>query len=267
MSALLHISDPHFGTEREPVVDALLRFAARLQPERIILSGDVTQRARRAQFAAARAFVEALPAPVMVIPGNHDIPLFDLWTRLSAPYRHFRRAFGHDLEPCWESDEWQVQAINTTRWYRHKDGEVSRHQIRRVAERLARAHSGQLRLVVTHQPIQVTREHDLANRLHGHAQAAQAWAEAGVDLLLGGHIHLPYVTPLVPGATGRPYVVQAGTAVSHRVRGDIPNSVNVLRRMPGERQCEVERWDFRHDTQQFELFEARALALAAGRAA
>lgn len=261
MSVLLHISDPHFGTERVEVVAALQRLAAELAPECIVLSGDITQRARRAQFASARAFVDTLPAPALVIPGNHDIPLFNLWARLRSPYANFQRAFGAALEREWTSPDWHVIAINTTRWWRHKDGEVSSAQIQHVAQRMGQAVPGQVRVVVTHQPMLVTRQHDVRNLLHGHRRAADAWLAAGVDLLLGGHIHLPYVRPLRPEPGHRTYVVQAGTAVSRRVRGDVPNSVNVLRRERGTHSCVAERWDYDIGLARFARRESRALAL------
>ena len=197
MSVLLQISDTHFGTEQPAVVEALVDFTKRLAPDVILLSGDITQRARRAQFAAARAFVDALGAPrTLVIPGNHDIPLFNLAARIFHPYRNFIRAFGSDLEPQYSSPSMLLICVNTTRPSRHKDGEVSAEQIARVSERLRAAAHQQVRIVVTHQPVHVIREHDIQNLLHGHSAAVRAWSHAGADLILGGHIHLPYVRSL-----------------------------------------------------------------------
>jgi 3',5'-cyclic AMP phosphodiesterase CpdA len=249
MSGLLQISDPHFGTEQPEVLAALERFARELAPQVVVLSGDITQRATRRQFAAARAFVDRIAAPALVaIPGNHDIPLFQLGARLLSPYGRYADAFGDDLEPVFESADWLVIAVNTTRWYRHEDGEVSPAQVQRVADRLARATPAQLRVVVTHQPVLVTRPEDLRNRVHGHEAAMARWCAAGMDLILGGHIHLPFVRPLAEAGTGCPstaWAVQAGTAVSSRVRGGHPNSVNVLRMADAEagRICQAERWD------------------------
>lgn len=248
---LLHLSDPHFGTERPRVVEALVRFARVQQPQVVVLSGDVTQRARRAQFRAARAFVDRLGAPhVLTIPGNHDIPLFQLLARAMSPYAAFEREFG-GLEPVLDTPGLLVIGVKTTRRWRHKNGVVSPAQIDAVAQRLRTAGAAQLRIVVVHQPFEVLRVEDEHDRLRGHAAAARRWAEAGVDLVLGGHIHLPYVLPLherLPGLARRLWVVQAGTAVSRRVRDGIPNSVNLLRwdaPLPGAR-CVVERWDY-HD--------------------
>ncbi|MFM2398860.1 MAG: hypothetical protein RL341_1017, partial [Pseudomonadota bacterium] len=122
-------------------------------------------------------------------------------------------------------------------------GEISPQQIERVAERLARARAAQLRVIVVHQPIAVMRDEDRVNQLRGHAQALPRWAAAGADLVLGGHIHLPYVMPL-PGLSRPLAVVQAGTAVSHRVRPGAPNSVNLLRWQANTANCVVEQWDF-----------------------
>ncbi|HEY0857318.1 MAG TPA: metallophosphoesterase [Albitalea sp.] len=250
MTMLLHISDPHFGTEQPPVVEALLRLAAQEHPELVMLSGDITQRARRSQFRAARGFVDRLgDIPTLVIPGNHDIPLFNLAARLLAPYANFERAFGAELEPVHESARLLLIALNTTRPRRHKNGELSREQIERVARRLRAAQHGQLRAVVVHQPIAVTRPEDEHNLLRGHAAAIEAWSAAGADLVLGGHIHLPYVLALherLPGLARRLWAVQAGTAVSRRVREGAPNSVNLIRwgdALPSGR-CVIERWDY-----------------------
>ncbi len=243
MSTILQISDPHFGTERPEVVDALTRLGQQLQPELVVLSGDITQRARHTQFAAARAFMGRFDAPQLVLPGNHDIPLLNLWVRLVQPYAGHRSAFGDALEPSFDSPGLMVLGVNTTRPYRHKNGEVSPAQIERVAQRLAKASAQQLRVVVVHQPIEVLRERDTHDRLIGHAAAQAAWAAAGADVVMGGHIHLPYVMAL-PGLARPMWAVQAGTAVSKRVRPGAPNSVNVVRWQSAERSCAVEQWDF-----------------------
>ena len=270
MSGLLQISDAHFGTERPEVVAALERLTAQLAPELVVLSGDITQRATRAQFAAARAFVDRLAVQKIIsIPGNHDIPLFQLGARLLSPYGRYRRAFGKELEPRFSSPEWLVLTLNTTRWYRHSDGAVSDAQIERTAARLAEATPQQLRIVVTHQPVMVTRTEDLPNRLHGRERAVARWSDTGADLILGGHIHLPFVRPLseaFPDCAPTRWAVQAGTAVSSRVRSGKPNSVNLVRpEMQGARRaCRVERWDYAANENAFVCAESMQLPLAGG---
>lgn len=250
MSVLLQVSDTHFGTEQPSVVEALAALSSTQKPDVLVLSGDITQRARPWQFAAARRFVERLAVPhTLVIPGNHDIPLVDLFARVFRPYARHRRVFGPDLEPLLDLPDLLAVGVKTTRRYRHIDGEVSRAQVARVAHRLRAAAPGQLRVVITHQPVDVPHASDEHDLLHGHARAARAWTEAGADVFMGGHIHLPYVRPLglrFPDLARRAWCVQAGTAVSWRVRPDAPNSVNLLRYgLRGrDRHCTVERWDF-----------------------
>ena len=265
MSILLQISDTHFGTEQAPVVDALAALALQQRPDLLVLSGDITQRARPAQFQAACRFMHGLGAPVLAIPGNHDIPLFDLWARLRSPYARYRKAFGDDLEPVHRSPGLLVVGVNTTRAWRHHRGEVSAQQVDRVAQCLQSAQVSQLRVVVVHQPAAVTRAEDIPNRLRGHAAALQRWAAAGADLVMGGHIHLPYVLP-VDGLARPLWVVQAGTAVSSRVRSGMPNSVNLVRwgehAAPG--CCLVEQWDFSAADRAFARVKAVELRPARG---
>jgi len=271
MSVLLHISDTHFGTEEAPVVLALQALAHELKPDALVFSGDVTQRARPSQFAAARQFCDSLRiAKMLVLPGNHDIPLYNVFARVAMPWHNYRKAFGHELEPTMDLPDAIVIGVNTTRPERHTDGEVSPQQIEYVSRSLRDASPEKLRVVVTHQPACVMRAEDEKDRLHGGDEAIRAWSEAGADLVLGGHIHLPYVSnvcSLVKGARREMYCVQAGTALSTRVRHNTPNSVNVIRWQapaPGAaRVCKVERWDYDLADARFELTHPYELKLGA----
>jgi 3',5'-cyclic AMP phosphodiesterase CpdA len=242
---LLQVSDTHFGTEQPAVVDGLVRLVAERQPALVLLSGDITQRATARQFAAARAFCDRLPVPVLAIPGNHDIPLYALHLRALKPYARYAAAFGMPQDMEFAAPGWAGVALVTTRPWRHKHGEVSARQIAFAAERLAQAPAGAVKLVVTHQPAAVTEAHDRRNRLRGAGAALSAWHAAGVDLVLGGHIHLPFVVPW-RGAPRPLWVVQAGTAVSSRVREGRPNSVTELQapRPGAPRACRVRFWDW-----------------------
>ena len=249
MSVIVQISDPHFGTERPEAVAALHEAIVSLRPDVVILSGDVTQRARRAQFAAAKRFVDGYGRPTLAIPGNHDVPLFNVFARIVDPFGAFRRTFGDNLEPEFENGDVLAVGVNTVRPSRHKDGAVSDGQIDRVCRRLAQASEDQLRIVVTHQPVHVIREKDIANLLINHERAIAAWAAAGADLVLGGHIHLPYVRPLGTEArrlASELWSVQAGTAVSRRIREGISNSFHVIRHEASRDRgaCVVEQWDY-----------------------
>jgi 3',5'-cyclic AMP phosphodiesterase CpdA len=258
MTTLLHLSDPHFGTEQPAVVEALLALAQAQAPDLVVLSGDITQRARAAQFAAAKDFVDALGAPVLAIPGNHDIALFNLFARVFRPYAAYAKAFGPDLAPVHDTPDLLVIGVNTTRPWRHKHGEVSVRQIQQVATQLQAAKAEQLRVVVVHQPVAVPEASETHNLLRGHRPALQAWVQAGADVVLGGHIHLPCVLP-VPGLVRPLWAVQAGTAVSSRTRRGGPNSVNLLRWGSPGGVCVVQRWDYSHPARSFECVDETVL--------
>jgi len=260
MGVLLQVSDAHFGTERKPVVDALVRLAKQLKPDVLLLSGDITQRARRAQFDAAVAFVKRCkPKRCVAIPGNHDIPLFNVLGRAFQPYAGFCRAFGPRLEQVVDLPDMLLIVLNTTRPWRHKDGEVSKQQVADSCLHLRAASAKALRIVVTHQPVHAIRDSDETNLLHGREEAVPAWAEAGADLVMSGHIHLPYVRPLSEryrGLERELWTANAGTAVSSRVRSNIPNSVNVVRHRPRAKdRAFVERWDYAGPKRGFECVE------------
>ena len=267
MTLLLQISDPHFGTEQPGVLQALRQLVREQAPNVLVLSGDITQRAHAYQFDAARLFVKELAIPAsLALPGNHDIPLFNPFARLFRPYGNYCDAFGPELNPSLETLDMLVLGVNTTRWWRHKNGEVSRAQVMQVSKRLAAAKSRQLRVVVVHQPVHVLRPSDEHDRLRGYEAAVRAWSAAGADIVMGGHIHLPYVRALheeLPRLPRRIWCVQAGTAVSSRVRGTTPNSVNLLRHGPSHTplSCQSERWDYAGATGRFRLVESHELVL------
>lgn len=263
MSVVLHISDTHFGTERDWSQQALQALIDAEQPDLLVLSGDITQRATAAQFAAARLWLDRLAVrDVLMLPGNHDIPLFALWMRAFAPYRRYRQGMrARLLAPQWRNETLCVIGVKTTRRWRHVDGQISRKQIVQVSAALREASPDALRIVVTHQPLWVDRERDRHNRCHGAEAALDAWCEAGADLFLSGHIHWPFVHEL-PQRTGH-WIANAGTALSWRVRDGIPNSCNLIRYAHGgdRRSCVVERWDCPSPEQPFQCVSRQPLSL------
>jgi 3',5'-cyclic AMP phosphodiesterase CpdA len=267
MTRLLQISDLHFGTEQPDVMAALRTLSNDKKPDVLVVSGDITQRATPIQFSHAKAFCDSLGiAQTITVPGNHDIPLFNLFSRVLSPYAAYQKAFGQVLEPALVTPALCLITVNTTRWWRHKNGEVSTAQIDRACQQLLRATAQQLRLVVVHQPVHVLRPQDEHDRLRGWEPAVRAWAAAGADIVMGGHIHLPYVCELsstVSGISRRMWCVQAGTAVSSRIRREAPNSVNLLEfANDGDvLRSSVERWDYQKAGSRFELAHTSVLHL------
>lgn len=228
MRIVAHISDLHFGRDDEAVADGLARELERVRPSLVVVSGDLTQRARRAQFGAAARFLARLPAPFVVVPGNHDIPLFDVVRRALSPLARYRRFITSDLAPRFDDTELCVLGLNTARPYRWKDGVIDPGQIALLRERFA-AGDGRLRVLVTHHPL-APRPHDAQPALVRRGrEALRAAAEAQVDLALAGHLHQGYLADVRPAGEGSRtvMVMQAGTAISNR-RPHEPNSYNLL---------------------------------------
>lgn len=246
MKTLAHISDLHFGREDPLVAEALVSALATQPPDLVVVSGDLTQRARRKEFAAAVAFLARLPRPQLVVPGNHDIPLFDVVRRFTSPLGRYRRYLHADRFPAFDDGELAVLGMCTARRYLWKDGSVDPSQLEAIHHAFADKRDRALRVLVTHHPL-VPRpgaDHP-AIVTRGH-QATAAAAAAGVDLLLAGHLHLGSVSDLRTAREGGHDVIvaQAGTAVSVRRRHE-PNSYNVLT-LDGDRlTIAVRVWDGR----------------------
>lgn len=247
---LLHLSDLHFGTEQPSVCRAVIELCARLQPEAVVVSGDLTQRARQEQFQAASTFLQSLNLPLLVVAGNHDIPLFHLTRRLLTPYDYFQRYIG-ELEPVLETENFYLIGVNSVTRHHHTQGSISNLQILKAGERLRHAPSQKTKLIVSHQPFAASQPEDQAEAPRLMDRAVRYWSRFGLAGLLHGHLHTPAVFDLNPrqalGLNHPLLDIQAGTAVSARLRQGHPNSVNLI-----HADLRVERWDFDPLTAQFQ---------------
>jgi 3',5'-cyclic AMP phosphodiesterase CpdA len=227
MLTILQISDLHFGPPYAPAVgQALLRSAARLAADVIVASGDFTQRAKAQQFAAARAFLDRLPrVPLVVVPGNHDVPLYRVFERLFSPYGHYRRHISAELDSVVSLDEAVIVALNTTSpLLTITNGRVRQSQIDFCAAAFEMAPAGALRIVVAHHHFAPAPDYDHEDdSMWGAKKALLAFDRMDVDMILGGHLHRTYignsldVYPTDNRASGI-VIVQCGTTTSRRGR-------------------------------------------------
>ena len=246
MRIIAHLSDLHFG-HLDPAIPPALRETLReVGPDLIVVSGDLTQRAHRDEFEQARQFLDGLPFAQLVVPGNHDVPLYDVVARWLRPLEKYKALISADLEPVHADGEIVVVGINTARALTFKNGRVNRRQVARCRERFESlgATGAVTRIVVAHHPF-ILPDGANPNDLIGRARMGlRAFAAAGVDLILSGHLH---VSRTLPGAITSDdaglaaLLVQAGTATSTRRRGEV-NSFNVLRIEHPE--VAIERWDW-----------------------
>ena len=204
---VLHLSDLHFGRVPPGMAETLVDVARRIAPDVVVVSGDLTQRARIVEFEQARQFLRQLPAPQVVIPGNHDVPLFNPYGRFVERLTRYRRYITDDLAPAHVDSEIAVFGVNTARSLTWKGGRINARQIEHLSGRLSELPPAVTRIVATHHPF--------------------ALARVAFDMLLCGHLHVAAAE-----VVGRAVVVNAGTAISTRGRGEA-NSFNVVLIAPG----------------------------------
>jgi len=227
---LVHLSDLHTGRLDPDVVAPLVASIRGVRPDLVVISGDLTQRATKTQFREARVFIDALDARTLTIPGNHDVPLWNVAARFLWPLERYKRYITADLSPVYEDDEMIVAGVNTTRSLTVGEGRIATTQVDALLARLVRCPPDATRIVVTHHPFDLPPGvHE--KRLLGRARMAMArLATAGADLFLSGHLHLSHVSHSAERyriAGHSALIVQAGT-LSMRGRGEEP-SFNILR--------------------------------------
>ena len=244
MRTIVHLSDLHFGKVDPALLDPLAEAVSALAPDVVVVSGDLTQRARTAQFLEARAFLARLPYPQIVVPGNHDVPLHNVVNRLLKPLEKFQRHIESNLSPSFVDAEIAILGLNTARSLVLKNGRVNAAQLESVREAFAQLSDEVIKVIVTHHPFDVPPQVDAGERV-GRAKIAMAmFAQCEVDVLLAGHLHASRTA-----GTGDRYalsgyealVVSAGTATSTRGRGEA-NSFNVLRLQ--KQRVEVSRFEW-----------------------
>ena len=251
MRRIAHLSDLHFGAAIPEIVEALVATIARLEPHVVAISGDLTQRARRSQFRDARAFLDALRAPTIVVPGNHDVPLYNVLARFGDPLGSFRRHITAEAYPCYRDAEIAVVGANTTRSFTIKDGGLRPADVRQLSNVLDEAGPDRVRIVVCHHPFDPPAGRGRWTAPAPDAEAVNTLVARGADIFLTGHLHLTYVghTATRYQVSGRSaIVVEAGTATSFRGRGEV-NSFNLLR-VDGA-SVAVERHDWHAQTARF----------------
>ncbi|MDX3900080.1 MAG: metallophosphoesterase [Sphingobium sp.] len=252
MARIAHLSDLHFGAHDPKVVSATIAWLEARRPDLVILSGDFTQRARVAQFREASAYINRLRSAgfaVLAVPGNHDIPLYDVVRRFAAPLVRYERYISNDLCPWFENDELAVLGINTARSLTIKDGRINRKQMAMIEERFAAVPRGKTRILVTHHPLfamPIAEGNELTEAVGRHEDAVEAVCRAGVHVALAGHFHRTYAeaaAKMVDHAGGA-LVIQAGTATSTRFRNNELQSFNWLHvTRDDELELQVIAWD------------------------
>jgi len=245
LRVVVHVSDLHFGRIDPAALPALAHAISSAQPDAVVVSGDLTQRALRREFIEARAFLDSLPFPKIVVPGNHDIPLFDLMSRSLRPLARYKQHIDEETEPFFADDEISIAGVNTARSLTISGGRISKQQMARVCHRFGSTTADSTRIVVTHHPFDLPSRVKFKSLVGRARMAIDAFASCRVDIVLSGHMHVggadaSTVRYKTPGHSM--LLVQAGTGSSSRLRGEA-NSCNIIR--IDRPRIEIERlaWD------------------------
>ena len=230
---ILHLSDLHFGTEKKDCMQAIEHIVQQYPFEAIVVTGDITQRARAAQFKDCQQFLNGLQVPYLVIPGNHDIPLYNVWQRFWNPFSLYQRYFG-DMQQILETQHFFIIGLNTVAPHYHTRGVISEAQIALIGQVLQQAPAEKKKILLTHQPfyndpaVQLGRKDQPKQGL----LALQHWSQFGLDAVLHGHLHQAAVFDLnqiLQLKAEHPVLeIHAGTAISWRLHAGTSNSFNLI---------------------------------------
>lgn len=223
---VLQFSDVHFGVEHKRACAAALDYAHATPASLILITGDITQKGYPSEFAAAGEWIKAMPTPRFVIVGNHDVPYWDVPARVLWPWRAFEAATGHPAhDGAFVSDTLMVRGVTTARGWQARanwsKGVIDLDQTRRAAEALRAAPVGALRILACHHPLIEMIGTPMTGEVKRGNRAAAIFAEAGVDLITTGHVHVPFALP-IDLSDRCSYAVGCGT-LSHRERGAPPS--------------------------------------------
>jgi len=242
MTVIAHISDLHFGRESPDVATGLLTSLAEQNPQVVVISGDLTQRAKTREYVAAANFIRQINTNCLIVPGNHDLTAFNLFERFIRPWNKWKRIIDENLQPTLRTPEALLVGVNTARkWaslFDFSRGRISRQQINRVLQSFEGEAEHKLRILIAHHPFWLP-DGQKNRGLIGHREAAvTAFTGGGIDLILSGHVHLPY-WQIQQGMI----ISHAGTSSSDRLLPGCPNSYKLIRGNRSELTISLFVWD------------------------
>lgn len=236
---ILHLSDLHFGPPLSvEAAEAALRLAHDEALDLIVISGDFTQRAKRYQYEEARDYIKRLPSlPTIVVPGNHDVPLYRIFERLTAPYRLYKEYISDKLDSAHSIGGATIVALNSTApWTAISNGRITSSQLAWSERIFGEAQASSIKIVVAHHHFAPAPDYEKSPAMPFARRAIERFVTAGVELILGGHLHRAYIgnsLDLYPAPDPRHGIIiaQCGTTTSRRGRGreKEKNSLNIIK--------------------------------------
>lgn len=235
---LAHFTDLHFGCEHRVAIDAAARYVEEQRPDLVIVTGDISQDGLKSELEAACEWMRALPSPVILTPGNHDVPYYEPLGRVFYPWRRFRQAAHGIRTDAWHTPEWSVVPVNTARGWQLRpnwaQGAISRGQTAMAGAELQKAAPGALRIVITHHPLDWPNDAPIKGATIGGMRGLQALTNAGAELFLSGHLHFAHARLFGT----RALCVSSGT-LSQRLRHEPPAFTAIRHPEPDVIEVEV----------------------------
>jgi len=230
MRTIVHLSDLHFGRVYEPLLQPLIEVIKTIKPDVIAISGDLTMRAKDDEFKKAKLFLDSLPFPQVIVPGNHDIPLYDIYSRFFSALTRYRKNISEDLAPVYKDETMVMYGLNTARSLAFKRGRVDLEQVGKICAEFDKLPPEVLKIVVSHHPFDLPITFSASNLIRKHAKAMDMLIKAKTDIFLAGHTHTSLIAHISDHCKVLGYsslMIQAGTATSIRTRGE-HNTFNIL---------------------------------------
>lgn len=226
---IAHLSDIHFGMVNLAALEGANEWLELHKPDLSVITGDLTAAGTMPEFVSAAAWVQSLPTPKVVVPGNHDTPYLGLWERLTAPFARFAHTLGQPDNLSWADGAVSVAGVNTARGAQIRanwsKGAISAQQYRGALSHLGSREIGSLGIVALHHPLVDMIGGPMTARVRGGEAAARAFCGGAVDLILSGHIHVPFAMA-IPYGDCLTYAIGAST-LSTRERG-VPAGFNLI---------------------------------------
>lgn len=218
-STIVHISDPHFGTESKTIADQVVNKINEINPEVVVVSGDITQRALSSQFKKAQSFLEEIKTPKLVIPGNHDIPLYNVFERFADPFAKYNEFISSEEYPKYTSNNLSLVGVNTCTPFKSQSGRIKEEDIDYLKNYFSQVDSNIIKSVVVHHNI-MPYEGLKGSSVLGNAETfLPEMNKCGVDLIFAGHLHKSLVINYSePEVNNSMLLLQAGTCISARLR-------------------------------------------------
>lgn len=234
---LVHLTDLHFGCEDKAALAAASRYIAETKPDAVVITGDISKDGLQSELDDACAWMRGLETPVMLTPGNHDVPYYNMVGRCLYPWARFRRAARGIRTEAWHGPDWSIVPVNTARGWQLRlnwaQGAISRGQTALAGAELQKAAPEALRIVITHHPLDWPNDAPIKGATIGGMRALEALTNAGAELFLSGHLH--FASARLFGT--RALTITSGT-LSQRVRHE-PCAFTVIR-LPAPRTIEAE---------------------------